>query len=168
MAVVSYDAKVIIDRIITNLKADTAIYDEDGTDGKIDTILFGDPPGQKWLAQARPYIAVAPGEPFELSDEPMYVAKLGEESPKSKIILQFFITCAVDGNTVDDALAKDLDFRKLLKAFSKNNPKMKKASDGTNPLFHKSRSVITPKFIRNKSDIVSAFTLILQAEMMSA
>lgn len=167
MAVVSYDAKVIINRIITNLKADTEIFDADGADGKIDTVLFGDPPGQKWLAQARPYIAVAPGEPFELSDEPMYVAKLGEESPKSKITLQFFITCVVDGNTVDDALAKDLDFRKLLKAFFKNNPKIKK-TDGTDPLFHKSRSTITPKFLRNKSDIISAFTVILQAELMSA
>ncbi|MCH7561182.1 MAG: hypothetical protein IIC67_07440 [Thaumarchaeota archaeon] len=167
MAVSTYDSKVIIDRIIANLKLDTDIFDADGKDEKISTILFGDPPGQKWLAQDRPYIAVAPGEPFELSDEPVFVAKQGEESPKSRITLQFFITCVVDGSLIEDTLATDLAFRKLLKEFFKNNPKMKK-TDGTDPLFHKSRTTITPKFIRNKSDIVSAFTVILQAELMSA
>ena len=167
MAVSTYDSKVIIDRIITNLKLDTNIFDADGKDGKISTILFGDPPGQKWLAQDRPYIAVAPGEPFELSDEPVFVAKQGEESPKSRITLQFFITCVVEGNLTDDALAKDSAFRKLLKVFFKNNPKMKDNA-GNNPLCHKSRTTITPKFIRNKSDVISAFTLILQAEIMSA
>jgi len=167
LAVTTYNTNVIINRIITNLKADTAIYDKDGKDGKIPTILFGDPPGQKWLVQERPYIAVTPGEPFELSDEPLYVSKLGEESPKTNITLQFFITCVFEASIQSAALANDLSFRHLLKQFFKNNPKMKK-TDNTEPLFHRSRTTITPKFIRNKFDVVSAFTVILQADIPSA
>jgi hypothetical protein len=167
MTVSTYDVDEIINRIIQNLFLDTEIYDEDGADGKIPTVLYGDPPSQKWLSQVRPYIAVAPGEPFELSDEPEFVAKQGEESAKSRITLQFFITCIVDGTLPSDALTKDLRFRKLLKTFFKDNPKMKDPL-GLNPLFHRSRTTITPKFIRNKFDVISAFTVILQAEIISS
>jgi len=168
MPVSVYDPNLIINRIIANLKLDTSIYDAKGANGKIPTILYGDPPNQKWLSQVRPYIAVAPGEPFEINDEAVYVAKLNEESPKSMITLQFFITCLVDAPLPDEALAKDLSFRILLKKFFKDNPKMKDTATNTNPLFHKSKTTITPKFVRGKMDIVSGFTVILQAEIPSA
>ena len=167
MAVTVYDPAKIINRIIDNLKLDTAIYDAKGADDKIRNILFGDPPGQKWLVQERPYIAVAPGEPFELLDESTYVAKQGEQSPRTIITLQFFITCAVDGDTQEKALAKDLPFRILLKQFFKNNPKMSKAADDSDPLFHRSKTIITPKFVRSKFDTTSLFTVILQADIPS-
>jgi len=166
MAVTTYDIVSIINRIIQNLLLDTEIYNESGEDGKIPIILFGDPFQQNWLSQIRPYIAISPGEPFELSDEVQYVSNLADDSEKSRITLQFFITCAVDGTTPDDALLIDLKFRKLLKQFFKNNRRMKDPM-GDNPLFTKSRTTITPKFIRNKMDIVSAFTVILQAEILS-
>jgi len=168
MPVSIYDPNVILNRIISNLKLDTSIYDEKGVDGKIHTILFGEPISQNWLNQERPYITVAPGEPFEISDEPLYVAKLGEESPKSIITLQFFITCIVDGESVENGLGIDFAFRILLKKFFKDNPKMKNTADNSNPLFHRSRTIITPKFLRNKSDIISAFTVILQADIPSS
>ncbi|MBL4817989.1 MAG: hypothetical protein JKY15_01980 [Deltaproteobacteria bacterium] len=167
MAVTTYDSAVIINRIISNLKLNTSIYNKKGEDDKIPTILFGDPPQQNWIAIARPYITVTPGEPFEISDEPLYVSKLGEESPKSKITLQFFITCVVNGTTPEDALKKDLILRKLLKEFFKNNPKMKDSA-GNNRLFKRSRTTITAKIVRNAMDVVSAFTVVLQAEIMSA
>ncbi len=166
MSITPYDGSTIINRIIDNLKLDGSIFDEDIKNNKINTILFGDPPAQKWLSQKRPYIAVTQGEPFELSDDPIYTSLVGKESPQSNITLQFFITCIVDGSTPADTLQKDLSFRKALKIFFRNNPKMKN-SIGEDPLFHRSKTTITPKFIRNNSDIISAFTVVLQGVVPS-
>ena len=164
----SYDTEKIINRIIQNLKLDSEIYDENGKDNKIPKILFGDPYQQDWLSIQRPYIAIAPGDPFEIFEESFAIAKRGEQSPSTKITLQFFITAVFDATLPEDALKQDLKFRTLLKNFFRKNPKLHNSTtdDDDDPLFHRSKTTITPKYVRGKMDSISAFTVVFHGDLI--
>ncbi len=149
-----------IQRIVDKLKADSSVYDEGATKGKVRNILFGDPENNKKLPQSlKPYIYVTTRNSLQTTNR-----DVGVVNPIDSSTTEYEIVIVADSRSKSEVAQKQLyEILKNVRANLESDPTFKHPDTNDDPIFV--RSVITdvPLDPETRGKLTTSLSIILLA-----